>query len=58
MSTAKKVLCCVLCLLLDGLCLMANGFQIDTKGFLLLLVSNYLIWLAISRAGRRRRKSK
>lgn len=56
MSKTGKTICCVLCLLLDGLCLAANGFEMDTKGFLLLVFSNYLIYAVLAQLGKRKRR--
>lgn len=56
MSTIRKVVCCTMCLLLDGLCMAANEFEIDTQGFLLLILSNYLIYIVFVKLGQKRRK--
>lgn len=58
MSRRRIVVCCVLCALLDALCLAANGFRLDTGGALLLAASDFLIWFALSRSGRARHGKK
>lgn len=57
MSTTRKVICCVACLLLDGLCLAAKGFEMDVQGFLLLVLSNYLLYIVFAKVGRSRRRT-
>lgn len=58
MSRCRIIVCCVLCVLLDALCLAAGGFRCDLKGFLLLAGCDFLIWFAMSRKGRARRARK
>lgn len=53
MSTARKTVCCTVCLFLDGLCLAAKGFELDTQGFLLMVLSNYLIYAVFVRLVRK-----
>ena len=53
MSRARKTVCCMVCLFLDGLCLASKGFELDTQGFLLLVLSNYLIYAVFAKLVRK-----
>lgn len=56
MSTKRKVICCVLCLALDMLCLAAKGFFLDGPGILLLALADYMIFWALRMSWRNPRK--
>lgn len=57
MSMVGKTVCGAMCLALDGLCLAAKEFEVDTQGVLLLLLSNYLIYVVFARLTRKPKRT-
>lgn len=60
MSKIRKNSCLIICAGFDILCLAANNFALDTRGFLLLVLTNYLLYWVISNVAvsKRRKKGK